>query len=273
MTQTVAFGSLFSHSKVPSLNNSNQPFSQQSGWKLTKYGNKTLFKNLVNTKKVMGSPSAFGVVERLSYKGNEHMFVMKTIKYKTIGESAVFNTEIKVGQMKKIYRVGPRVIAYRELQKKGQYIMDNVEMGSSKARVFTLHDFKKIMKEHQYSNSTVYNIWKNILGTIKLFHKITKGQHGDLHGGNILIVMNGQNLSTKIIDYGAFRTNKELILRGRPLGKEHHGLNVYNVGVGQKFIYNANSIKNLLNKKNSLRFFSSPLRTKTSFSANRRNTF
>jgi hypothetical protein len=160
---------------------------------------------------------------------------MKTIPFTKAESQSSFNTEIKVGQMKNINQVGPRVLAFRRLQGKGQYIMDNVELGDAKAKVYTFSQFKRA------KIPGFLDFFKN---AVKRFHTITKGNHGDLHGGNILIVVNGKNIRVNIIDYGAFRTRKEL-LNARAKYR-HYNMNVYNAGKGQGFIYNSNSLKNLL---------------------------
>ena len=211
-TRTVGFGNVSSLGSINVVNNSRRPFSEQKGWKLTQYG-KDLnldIKLFENTHENIGERSKHGTVERLVYRGNRHAFVMKTILFKSISSTQIFDTEIKVGQMKDIYKVGPRVIAHRRLQTKGQYIMDNVEMGSPHAKVHSLYKLRKVP-----------NIMKSVYKVVEMFHKITGGQHGDLHGGNILVVKIGEKVYIRIIDYGAFKSLKELATSARKIRQKH----------------------------------------------------
>jgi hypothetical protein len=221
--------------KNVSFNNSKRPFASQSGWKKTEYGKNLDFRKLVNTHERIGKLSKYGSVTRLSYDGNPHLYVMKTIPFTKVESHASFNTEIKVGQMKNINQVGPRVLAWRRLQGKGEYIMDNVERGVSTAKVYTFSQFKRV------KIPGFLDFFKEV---VERFHTITKGNHGDLHGGNILVVVDGNHIRVNIIDYGAFRNRKEL-LNARAKYR-HYNMNVYNAGKGQGFIYNSDSLKNLL---------------------------
>jgi hypothetical protein len=247
-------------------NNSNKPFSVQKGWRLTAYGRGLDFTQLVNTRQVMGKLSKHGSVTRLEYKKNPHMFVMKTIPFKSNDSRAVFDTEIKVGQMKNINKVGTRVVAWRKLGTMGQYIMENVEKvaanspGNDPVKVYTFSRFKQ-------ANPAVFNMFKSKFKEfLYAFHRITGGNHGDLHGGNILVVVKGRSIYIKIIDYGAFRTRRELT-KARKVAR-YYNMNVYNVGNGQEFIYNANSLKNLLRNRSNNRV---PRRVRTSMTARTTN--
>jgi hypothetical protein len=228
------------------MNNSNKEFSSQKGWTLTRYGRGLDLKKLVNTHKTIGKISKHGSVTRLSYDGNPHMFVMKTIPFKNNNSRVIFDTEIRVGQLKNINQVGTRVVAWRKLETKGQYIMENVEKaaasteGNEPVRVLTLSQFK-------HSNPRIFeNFIKGMfIDVLARFHRITGGDHGDLHSGNILVIIKGRKVYIKIIDYGAFRLRKNLVNRAKKVSR-YYNMNVYNVGNGQHFIYNSNSLKNLL---------------------------
>jgi len=215
-------------------NNSKRPFAEQRGWNLTEYGKGLDFGKLKSTGERIGKLSKYGTVTRLEYGGNPHMYVMKTIPFTKVDSPKSFETEIHVGQMKNINKVGPRVLAWRRLRDKGEYIMDNVERGKPSA----VHTFSK------FKTAKIPGFLEMLAKVVKKFHEITKGNHGDLHGGNILVVVNGRQIRINIIDYGAFRTRKEL-LNAQPKYR-YYNMNVYNVGNGQKFIYNSDSMKNLL---------------------------
>jgi hypothetical protein len=224
-----------------SENNSGRPFSVQKGWHQTQYGRGLDFSKLINTRKPIGNLSKHGSVTRLLYEGNPRMFVMKTIPFKSNDSRTIFDTEIKVGQMKNINQVGTRVLAWRKLRSMGQYIMENVEKvatGNEPVQVYTFSQFK-------HSNPKIFNAFKpTFISFLAKFHRITGGNHGDLHGGNILVIVKGRKVYIKIIDYGAFRLRQEL-LRAKKVAR-YYNMNVYNVGNGQRFIYNSNSLKNLL---------------------------
>jgi len=250
-------------SGIKLLNNSTLPFSKQKNWNLTAYGKKDNIKlsSLVNTFIRMGKHSKYGSVERLSYNGNKHLYVMKTITFDNPNYENIFDTEVKVGRMKNIEKVGPRILAWRKLETKGQYIMDNAELGDSSSHIYTLHSFKNKLPQIKINQE---KFWKLVDDNIKEFHKITHGDHGDLHGGNILVVYSKiRGLFIRIIDYGAFRTPSELLhAKKRPL--KHFGIQVYNFNKGQPFIFNVNSLKNIKNSKVHSRSFKSNVNQKNS---------
>jgi hypothetical protein len=207
----------------------------EDGWKLTKYGSPSLLGNLSRTPRFIGTQSVYGKVERLSYKGNEHTFVLKKINFSTnnTNRAHIFDTEVRVGSKNGIGKVGPRVLAYRFTPFGGEYIMDNVEMGHLNSKVIPLARVRKQLSPE---------FWNAIEKVVTDFHRIARGFHGDLHGDNIIIVKVGPKYYIKIIDYGAFRNFSELKHKDKPI-KKHYGLNVYNLGKGQKFIYNKNFFK------------------------------
>jgi len=230
----------FFNSFAPKVNYNQKTLEDEMGWKLTKYGSQNLLKKLSRTGKKIGKLSVFGKVERLSHMGNEHMFIVKKIDFSpNSNRSHIFATEINVGSKNNIGKVGPRVLAFRYTPFGGEYVMDNVEMGHSNAKVFSVANVKK-----QFSLAT----WYSLRTLIQNFHKITRGQHGDLHGDNILVVQIGKNTYLRIIDYGAFRKSRELKSLGTPI-KKHFGMNVYNVGKGQKFIQNKNQLKTIIKSR------------------------
>ena len=227
----------FFNTFAPRVNYSQKTLSEEDGWKLTKFGSQNLLKKLSRTGKEIGKLSVFGKVERLSYSGNEHTFVVKKIDFSSNSNRAhIFKTEVNVGSKNNIGKVGPRVFAFRTTPFGGEYVMDNVEMGHSNAKVFTVTNVKK-----QFTLA----IWYKLHKLVQDFHKITRGQHGDLHGDNILVVQVGGKTYLRIIDYGAFRNSRNLKSLGTPI-KKHFEMNVYNVGIGQKFIKNRNQLKRII---------------------------
>jgi tRNA A-37 threonylcarbamoyl transferase component Bud32 len=115
------------------------------------------------------------------------------------------------------------------------YIMDDVRMGIPGARMKSLGD-----------STPTRSLWKKVLDKVEEFHRIAGGQHGDLHDHNIMVVKTNGKTSIKIIDYGAFRSYKELRNIGHHVSY-HRGMKVYNLGNGQNFIKNKNWLKHILN--------------------------
>ena len=133
--------------------------------------------------------------------------------------------------MNRIGTVGPRVLAYKKSPYHGEYIMNDVKFGQPNAKVYSLSSIRRKIKQPDRDI-----LYKRIQNKINQFHNITHGEHGDLHSGNILIVSKPDGtMNVKIIDYGAFRTFKELKHKGAYLTK-HLDMKAYNLGPGQKFI-------------------------------------
>jgi hypothetical protein len=242
----MGFGSLTKTMNLPEFNNR---LSSQN-WKLTHYAPNSFLANTRRTQKRIGENSKFGEVQLLKYKNDAPRFVIKRILFGRPGNPShekrvhVFNTEVKVGSMKHISMVGPRVIAHRKTPTFGEYVMNNVRMGNKNAKIIHLGNIRR---------SLTPNMFNTIQKAINNFHVITRGQHGDLHGGNILLVKvpgKGKRAQIKIIDYGAFRTNKELEKKGTHV--RHAGMKVYNMGPGQGFINNSSFFNSLRVKRRTL---------------------
>ena len=230
---------------APLQNFNSKKLESEEGWVLTNYGKviHNLLGKLSRTQRNIGTQSVYGKVERLSYEGNEHLFVLKKIDFKNNNSNRahIFDTEITVGSKKNIGRVGPRVLAFRRTPFGGEYIMDNVEMGNATAIV------KPLSKVRILLTPELSGFWDAIEGAMLDFHRITHGQHGDLHGDNILIVQIGKQRYIRIIDYGAFRNENEIKSK-KLTNRKHYGLNVYNLGKGQQFIHNKNFFSKLKSK-------------------------
>ena len=236
----------------------------EHGWHMTRHASKSLLRHLFRTDKKIGEPSKFGVVHRvLVDTGNKYQFVMKTIKIprqfvtgfslnfntlktkinrnnnrnKYLDLVNTFKTEVGIGSLKRIGEVGPRIFAWRITPTGGEYIMDNVQLGNSEARVFPL---AKVI-DWVRSNPSILD---NVLHTITKFQQITKGFHGDLHKNNIQIVKCPDGIYTMIIDYGSWRS------KNTAFGKAvttHHGMNVFRPSnKGSYFIKNSNMIARII---------------------------
>jgi hypothetical protein len=234
----------------------------EHGWTMTRHATKTLLSHLTRTNQRIGEPSAFGVVYKLmTSTGNDCQFVLKTIKiprqivsgfslnFNTLKSKVnrennrpgyldrmkTFKTEVSVGSLKNIGEVGPRVYAWRVTPTGGEYIMDNVQMGDKKAKVYPLAHIKMNEK-----------ILERVLGTVKRFQQITKGHHGDLHRNNIQVIkLPNKKFYVMIIDYGSWRSERALKSIGLPVSM-HYGMNVYLPEKrGTPFIKNENMIKRM----------------------------
>jgi len=132
--------------------------------------------------------------------------------------------------MPNIELVGPKIHAWRLTKDGAEYVMDNVELGDPTAKTFTLYQIQKHFGK-------IFN--EAVLRALGGFHTITGGQHGDFHGENILFVKRGQQLDIRIIDYGAWKSDAEL------LGEALRG-NIYRLANGRLFRKNENMVKALL---------------------------
>ena len=222
-------------------NNAGSILGKEVGWITTKHARPGVLDKLSRTSERIGAASVFGVVKKLLYGTSDNTYVIKFVKFSPINTNKEFSfmTEVRIGSLRRIGKVGPRVIAYRKTLKGGEYVMDNVEMGNKNAKTYSASN-KRI--------KITPPLWSLIKSTINNFYKITKGYHGDLHGNNIMIVINKTSVLVKIIDYGAhrrFNTNFGNVVQ------IYKGAKVYKPGgIGQKFIYNKNFLKTLKNNKN-----------------------
>jgi hypothetical protein len=147
--------------------------------------------------KTLGVPSKNGTVRPISYKGNSLRFVSKEVPREKLN---IFKKELLVGHLLGVEKFGPRILAYRVLPDRGEYIMDNFLRGRTGLKVLTLDQFKK-----KYGRVPVI-IWKMLYKSLLSFYQITRGYHGDLHTNNIAIIMRGgKPVQIQIYDYGTWR--------------------------------------------------------------------
>ena len=144
--------------------------------------------------------------------GSTEKYVMKTMNFDSPGSDLlkIFFNEIRVGRDPKISQVGPRIYAWRILRDRegfatdGQYIMDSFTGGDKSLDAVTLARIKMC----PLPNDPLYPMLRK---TIEKFWKITKGFHGDLHGGNIAAVYDKKSRDIKkfmIFDYGSHKKFK-----------------------------------------------------------------
>ena len=185
---------------------------------------------------------SFGKVFSLNLKGNKVKYVMKVTAFPSENERLIFENEAKIGFTPGINKVGTKChgvqyVDYSILHKFGMIqTMENkgnvVQLGGG----LQIHEHflkgnttKSSMSLQDYlidfykttCPPTNHRLFKLLKKSLKLFYKITKGYHGDLHGGNIHVVLNTKNgLSSSVHnviigDYGAhtkFRTKNNDLL-------------------------------------------------------------
>jgi len=203
-------------------------------WKLTRHG-KNLPISDISLGKQIGAKSSYGKVTQLLYKGVPNArFILKYMQFRNHKRRYIFNNEVYVGSMKHIQKVGPRVLAWRYTRSGGEYIMDDVRLGNTRATMETVQEFIQKRRITQRFIRTVFR-------KVREFHKVTGGEHGDLHGDNMMIVKSGGKTYIKIIDYGSFRKYSELGKLGKPL-KHLNGLNIFKFKQGQLYVRNKNRL-------------------------------
>ena len=159
----------------------------------------------------LGKKSAFGVVHDVGKPG---LYVIKRVNFHDENDVKSFRNEIKIGSLPRIGEVGPRIYAYQIIMRSigneigyGEYIMDHVTKGQKYKRFLDLNDyFHEKYKTICPTSLTGDPILQALKETLFNFYTITKGYHGDLHGGNIIVLIpiKGEP-SVQIIDYGSHR--------------------------------------------------------------------
>ena len=212
---------------------------------------KNFLNNLERTNKILGSKSSFGTVSPLLYKGtNNSSYVIKKIPFlnnniKNSHIRRIFNKEIGVGSIRGINNVGPRILAFTRRPTYLEYIMNHAKHGNPNAVITPITQAKKIDVK----------LWSKIIKKVRNFQRITGGEHGNIHGNNILLVTIPGNPKTfiKIIDYGSHRSHEELKNKIKE-SKKHFGMNLFSFKTGgQKFIHNNNALKTMIRKSIKLK--------------------
>lgn len=131
---------------------------------------------------------------------------------------SIFMNEVRVGSIQGIEKVGPRIYAWKIKDNIGMYIMDNVAKMVQDCNDCVAINLGQYLEEIRsvipIEERDVF--YKMLANTLYNFYKITKGWHGDLHFGNIMVVLDKGSKKLKafkIIDYGShqlFSTNKNL---------------------------------------------------------------
>jgi tRNA A-37 threonylcarbamoyl transferase component Bud32 len=128
-------------------------------------------------------------------------YAIKTMDLSDKNERLTFFNELKVGKVAGIGEVGPRYYAFKVQDGIGTIIMDLICDCMDNNCNCTLK--KYLSNSHKILDSDFYT---KLNTTLTKFFKLTKGFHGDLHSGNIMVSLNPDWSVKKfhIIDYGSF---------------------------------------------------------------------
>jgi hypothetical protein len=157
--------------------------------------------------KRLGDKTSFGRVFEL---GDDHRFVLKIMSFKekdSLDSLKIFLNEVRVGTLPGIQKVGPKIYAFKILKRHGtavagMYIMDNFMMGDPTTTVLPFKNWAKMCPQKSDP------FWKSFRETLLSFWRITKGYHGDLHTGNLMVVIKNGVPSVRIFDYGSHKKFK-----------------------------------------------------------------
>jgi len=224
------------------MNRPGSILGQELGW----HGDRRVLDNTRRTGQRIGALSAHGIVKRLVNinTGIDNRYVIKFIKFKQQQvmfkeqpKLKMFRQEVAIGQLPGIEGVGPKIHAWRLRPDGGEYIMDNVEMGDPGAQTFTYYQIRR--KYPGTFNNSIKMALKN-------FHEITGGQHGDLHGENILFVKHDKSFTIQIIDYGSWKSDSNT---SETLENSKNIVPIYRLANGRLFRKNQNMITELLKSR------------------------
>jgi predicted unusual protein kinase regulating ubiquinone biosynthesis (AarF/ABC1/UbiB family) len=162
----------------------------------------------------IGKKIGSGLFGQVFLLAPDDRYVLKTTKKENVYQ---FKKEIEIGSIPGIQEVGPRVYCYKKTSDNLMYIMDNVAKmdGCNNCKSMSLDEYFKDNFSGQCPLKT-HPIVKMLARTLIRFYTITKGWHGDLHFGNIMVILdNDEKLkSIKLIDYGTHQkfinSNKNL---------------------------------------------------------------
>jgi len=122
---------------------------------------------------------------------------------KTEKTEKIFDNEVSIGSLKGIGEVGPRIYGYKKTPTQLMYVMDNVAKMNKciNCTAVTVNEYFG----RNVCLSRKHPFYQMMYNTLVNFYTITRGWHGDLHGGNIMVILDqtGALKSVKIIDYGA----------------------------------------------------------------------
>jgi hypothetical protein len=190
-------------------NQLNLAFNDKKKWNV--FDNKIL--NELSSFKILkkiGEKSVYGSIYEID---NKQKYVVKIMKVDDSMKKKIFFNELRIGSAKRIKNFGTPIFAYTKINPKWYaYIMEHVLDGKQTSIPLTLDEYMKhnpIYSQKLKSNLKIKyspNIFMHLAKTLSIFYKQTQGFHGDLHLGNIMVVLNKDTSIAKvvIIDYGTW---------------------------------------------------------------------
>jgi hypothetical protein len=126
----------------------------------------------------------------------------------------IFLNEVRVGSLPGIQQVGPKIYAWKvnrdssgEIQS-ADYIMDDFTVAPVGHKVFMMKQYAKTMGACPAQGHPIY---AKIKEAVLKFWRLTKGYHGDLHMGNMAVMINKKTkepVKVIIFDYGSHKKFK-----------------------------------------------------------------
>ena len=151
-----------------------------------------------NIQKRIGDESVYGSIYEIDCY---EKYVIKLMKVKGEFEQKMYNNEIQIGKKNGIEKCGVRILASVVLnQTWNAYVMTHALDGKQKYHVISLNDYLKLNPKHKHIYTTLHQKHPNVKYDKKVlklfstrltqFYKLTQGFHGDLHLGNVMVILN-----------------------------------------------------------------------------------
>lgn len=168
-------------------------------WHLT---NKNVDPNKIASRNndVLLGKGVFGTAYSVAYNGNHGKYVRKIIQTPTENHRRAF---MKEAQMK---HGNIKVHAWRQMTNHGEILMDNFKRFGP-IHMSLSHYIKKFYSEG--CPRPTHPIYKSFYNALKNFYVSTQGYHGDLHGGNVVVILSNDDgtpesfVKILIADYGS----------------------------------------------------------------------
>lgn len=223
----------------------NMKLSNINIWTKNRYSSKIIFRNtkgnlssnvkkLANTLMFSGNNNKlkllgrgeFGRVYSVTNGLTENRYVIKVVSFSTKDDIDKLMREIQIGSLSEINTVGVKTHGFsfvdkytlKSLKVPIKYgngslggaiiIMDHFLKGRNDIHHLTLNKYMQTFYQNSCPSSN-HKLIKFLKRQLKIFYKITKGYHGDLHGDNMQVLlkkMDGESSSIEniiISDYGS----------------------------------------------------------------------
>jgi hypothetical protein len=162
----------------------------------------------------IGSNSTNGMIFPILGTNNVlKVILMDTDTYNDYGGKSNFNAEVRTGRNFNINNIGTRIHKSTVFKLGDYYICaytmtnllseDEIKKGY---KAVSMTSFQKELYSRSFPNQEKLHkqIYSMLVNTLFTFYKKTKGWHGDLHSGNIYVILDSRGIliKMKIIDYG-----------------------------------------------------------------------